>query len=534
MKGGKHAGKSARKRLVGLVRLKQKKRPVDHGQLEPKKRPVDHAQLESQKRPANARINRLTEGEKLQRSRDYAVHFRSPWELETPCINDAVYGKVTKDASVDQLVESIKRRGVITPLLVNRKGVVISGNRRCVAACRAGLHEVPCYVWDVPESSDDFARILVEANECRVKDGSVQTAEIGIKGTNGDPVMWLAARRIEAERRARCGGMAEALEVKGRTRKPITRARKLADAAIEAVHEELAQGITPTVRQIHYRLLDAAPVKDTQTGERYKNDDASYRALVSVMARLRVNGEIPFDHVIDAGRELFMQQTHADAADYVRDTLAGFGGTYRRNYMRSQGAFFAVIVEKAAMIEFFRQHVCEKYPGAAVMACRGFASLSLVYELYSAFKASGKAHMVILAFSDCDPAGGGIVENVGQTLLELGLDECEFALARCGLTHAQAQTFGARPQPIKAKGKAGKTVARKFEEKHGTRDVYEMEAIPPGELLKILDDEMLARMNLDAYNAEVEADERDAETIVETRRRLYAALVPGGVKGEKR
>ena len=486
------------------------------------------------KRLANAGSEHLTEGEKLQRLRDYAVHFRSPWALETPRVNDAVYGKVTNDAGIDQLVESVRRRGVITPLLVNRKGVIISGNRRCIAACRAGLHEVPCYVWDVPESSDDFARILVEANENRVKSGSVQTAEIGIKGANGNPAMWLAAQRLEAERRERCGGVAEALEVKGRTRKPITRARKLADAAIEAVHAELAQGITPTVRQIHYRLLDAAPVKDTQTGERYKNDDASYRALVSVMARLRVNGEIPFDHVIDAGRELFMQQTHVDAADYVRDELAGFGGTYRRNYMRSQDAFFAVVVEKAAMIEFFRRRVCEKYPGAAAMACRGFASLSLVYELYSAFRASGKERMMVLAFSDCDPAGGGIVEDVGQKLLELGLDECEFTLAHCGLTHDQARKFGARPQPIKAKGKAGQTVARKFEERHGTRDVYELEAIPPGELLRILDGEMAARMDVAAYNREVEADERDAETIVETRRRLYAALVPGGVKGAER
>ena len=494
------------------------------------KRPVRHAELKPSKAAGN---ERMAEGEKLQRLRDYAVHFRSPWTLETPCVNDEIYGKAADDAGIGKLVESVRRRGVITPLLVNRKGVVISGNRRCVAACRAGLHEVPCYVWDVPEGSDDFVRLLVEANENRVKGADAQTAEIGIKGADGNPAMWLAARRLDAERRERCGGIAEALEVRGRTRKAITRARKLADAAVEAVHAELAQGITPTVRQIHYRLLDVAPVKDTQTGERYKNDLASYEALVRVMTRLRVNGEISFDHVIDAGRALFMPPTHADAADYVRDELAGFGGTYRRNYMKSQGAFFAVVVEKEAMGEFFRRHIYEKYPGACVMVCRGFASMSLVYALYSAFKASGKERMNLLAFSDCDPAGGGIVEDVGQKLLELGLDECEFTLARCGLTHAQAQKFGARPQPIKAKGKAGKTVARKFEERHGTRDVYELEAVSPGELLRILDDEMAARMDADAYNAEVEADERDAEAIVETRRKLYAALVPEGVKGAR-
>lgn len=483
------------------------------------------------KRPANDKHGCLAEGEKLQRNRDYTVHFFSPWDLRTPHVNDLVYGKASDDPGIDSLTESLKRRGVMDPLIVNRDKVVISGNRRKTAACRANLSEVPCFVCDVDESDADFGRMLVECNAQRVKNVDSELHEAGIVGATGDPVMWLGAKRLNAERHERYGGVADAINVKGRTRKAITRARELADAAIEAVHAELAQGITPTVRQIHYRLLDAAPVKDTQTGERYANDNASYQALVRVMARLRVNGELRFDSVIDAGRELFMPTVYGNAADYVRSWLSDFGGTYRRNYMKSQGAFFAVVVEKEAMGDFFRRHVWDKYPGAAVTVCRGFASLSLVYQLYAAYRSSGKDRLVLLAFSDCDPAGGGIVEDVGQKLLELGMDECDFTLARCGLTHTQAQKFGARPQPIKAKGKAGMTVARKFEERHGTRDVYELEAIPPGELLNILDLEMEGRMDVQAYNAEVEADARDADAILDARRRLYGALKPCDVKG---
>ena len=498
-----------------MEKRQRKKRLVRHAQLKSEKRLVGHAQLKCAR-----------EAERLQRARDYMVHFLNPWTLETPRVNDAIYGKIANDPGLDALTESIRRRGVITPLLVNRHKIVLSGNRRRMAACRAGLREVPCLVWDISEKSDDFTRMLVEANENRIKDAGAEFAEIGIKGAENEPAMWLAAQRLDAERRERHGGIADALEVSERKRKGITRARRLADAAIEAVHAELAQGITPTVRQIHYRLLDAAPVKDTRTGERYRNDYASYQSLVSVMARLRVNGELTFDSVIDAGRELFAPITYADAADYVRRSLAEFGSGYRRNYMRAQGSFFAVVVEKEAMGEFFRRHVFGKYPGASVMVCRGFASLSLAYQLFSAFRDSGKERMTLLAFSDCDPAGGGIVEDVGQKLIELGLHEDDFTLARCGLTHEQARKIGAKPQPIKAKGKAGNTVARKFEKKHGTRDVFELEAIPPCELLKILDAEMSGRMDVDAYNAEVEADERDASAVIEARRKMYAALVP--------
>ena len=463
----------------------------------------------------------------MQRERDFTVRWLDPWTLETPYVNDLVYGKVTNDPGIDKLAESIKRRGVITPLLVNRKGVVISGNRRRVAACRAGLHEVPAFVWDVKVHTDEFSHLLVEANETRIKGADSQIAELGIMGTSEKPEIWLGMQRIKAEMRERCGGIAAELDVSQRKRKEITKARKLADAAIEAVNAELAQGVVPTVRQVHYRLLNDAPVKDVQTGALYVNDMESYKALVRAVARLRVNGEISFDSITDAGRELFAPQTYSDVGEYAEKWLRWFGGDYRRNVMRAQGAFFAVCVEKEALGEFFRRHVERTYPGACVMVCRGFASLSLVYQLRTAFEQSGKDRMVLLAFSDCDPAGGGIVEDVGQKLLELGLDECQFTLARCGLTHDQARKFGARPQPIKAKGKAGQTVARKFEERHGTRDVYELEAIPPGELLRILDDEMAARMDVDAYNAEVEAMPEDAAALMDAQRRIYAALKPG-------
>lgn len=466
-------------------------------------------------------------GAQLQRERDFTVRWLDPWALETPTVNDLLYGKTTDDHGMDSLTESMRRYGTLTPLAVNLEGYIITGNRRRTAACRAGLHEVPAFVWDVKLNTDEFNHLLVNANENRVKSADAQIAEVGLKGAEGDPAMWLGMQRIKAERRERYGGIATALDVSQRKRKEIIRARKLADAAIEAVHAELLQDIVPTLRQIHYRLLNKAPVKDTRTGERYKNDDASYKALSDVVGRLRINGEISFDSIIDKGRELFAPQTYAHAGEYAEKWLRWFGGDYRRNVMRSQGAFFVIVVEKEAMGEFFRRHVCDKYPGAAVMVCRGFASLSLVYQLYSAFKTSAKERMVVLAFSDCDPAGCGIVEKVGEALLEMGLDECEFTLARCGLTHAQAQAFGARPQPIKAKGKAGKTVARKFEERHGTRDVYELEAIAPGELLKILDDEMAARLDLDAYNREIEAMPGDAKALMDARQKLYAALKPG-------
>jgi hypothetical protein len=466
-------------------------------------------------------------GAQLQRERDYTIRWLDPWMLETPHVNDELYGKTTDDPDLDALTESVKRYGILTPLIVNREGYIASGNRRRSAACRAGLHEVPCYVWDVKVHTDEFDHLLVDANENRVKGASAQLAELGIKGSAENPEIWLGMQRVKAERRERCGGMAAVLDVLPRKRKEIVVTREFANAVIEVVNAELEHGRAPTLRQVHYLLLNDPPVRNTRTGNRYKNNPENYKALSEIAGRLRVFGELPFDSIIDSGRTLFMPQTYAHAGEYVEKWLHWFGGDYRRNIMRSQSAFFAVCVEKEAMGEFFRRHVERTYPGACVVVCRGKVSHSLIHELHTAFNRSGKERMVLLAFADCDTDGLEIVNDLPKKLLEQGLREDEFAVVHCGLTHEQAKAFNARPQPLKNGSKSQATKARKFVERTGHDAGFELEAVPPGELLNILDDEMAARMDVAAYNAEVEAMPGDAKALMDAQRKLYAALKPG-------
>lgn len=55
------------------------------------------------------------------------------------------------DCDFDELVESIKRHGVLVPVLLERKGdvfSVVAGHRRVAAASKAGLSEIPCNVLD--------------------------------------------------------------------------------------------------------------------------------------------------------------------------------------------------------------------------------------------------------------------------------------------------------------------------------------------------------------------------------------------------
>lgn len=74
--------------------------------------------------------------------------------------------KVLDDDKMDDLVESIKQNGVLTPVLVrpdkNNSYEMISGHRRMHAAIKAGLENIPAIVRDMED--DEAIVIMVDAN----------------------------------------------------------------------------------------------------------------------------------------------------------------------------------------------------------------------------------------------------------------------------------------------------------------------------------------------------------------------------------
>ena len=66
--------------------------------------------------------------------------------------------------NIDELSDSVKRHGVLNPIIVRRKGEqyeVIAGNRRVAASRKAALKEIPCFVYDVSDR-EAYELALVE------------------------------------------------------------------------------------------------------------------------------------------------------------------------------------------------------------------------------------------------------------------------------------------------------------------------------------------------------------------------------------
>ena len=74
--------------------------------------------------------------------------------------------RLLKISRMDDLVESIKQNGVLTPVLVrpdkNSSYEMISGHRRMHAAIKAGLETIPAIVRDMDD--DDAVVVMVDAN----------------------------------------------------------------------------------------------------------------------------------------------------------------------------------------------------------------------------------------------------------------------------------------------------------------------------------------------------------------------------------
>jgi protein gp37/ParB-like chromosome segregation protein Spo0J len=78
--------------------------------------------------------------------------------------NEAIYG----DDADEELVASVRERGVLVPLLVTHDGLIIAGHRRWTAARRAGLGEVPVVEFGSRDEVD-ILEALVESNRQRIK-----------------------------------------------------------------------------------------------------------------------------------------------------------------------------------------------------------------------------------------------------------------------------------------------------------------------------------------------------------------------------
>ena len=417
--------------------------------------------------------------------------------------NDKIYGPVDpKDPTIIALAKSIRKLGLREPIVVTQDGYILSGHRRFAACKLAGLNFVRVRIEQIQRSDDidAFVVLLREYNRQRVKSIDVLLHE-AIIDTN--PVE--ARAELISYRRKKSKLDHDPVSLGAyRARSEISDAKHPFLDAIKAVLDAMKDYWPLSDRQVHYALLNNPPLRHAaKDGSTYRNDKASYKSLIDLLTRARVEGHIRQQAIGDETRPFVSWDTHPEVGTFIKQDIDNLFKGYWRDLLQSQPNHIEVVVEKNTVAGLIKS-VCMDFT-MKMTSGRGYCSLAPRYELAQRFRVSGKEKLIVVMVSDFDPEGESIVESFGRSMRDdFGIDGIH--IVKAALTAEQVKEHGL-PPAMEAKASSSRT--KGFVAKYGTH-VWELEALPPATLQDIVRDAVVNVLDMDLFEQEQKAEADDA------------------------
>jgi hypothetical protein len=225
----------------------------------------------------------------------------------------------------------------------------------------------------------------------------------------------------------------------------------------------------------------------------------------------------------DATRPVSVWDVHRDVQGFIRREVDGFAKGYWRDLMQSQPNHIEIIGEKNTVDSIIRP-VAAKYCIPTTIG-RGYCSLRPRYDIAQRFRKSGKDRLVLLMLSDFDPDGEEIAHSFARSLRDdFLIDEIE--PVKVALNADQVAEYNLPPM---MKAKTGSSSYQRFADQHGD-DVWELEALPPETLQRVLQEAIDAVIDVEAFNHEIDQEKTDAAKLEGVRRVVLDTL--GEWRGE--
>ena len=441
--------------------------------------------------------------------------------------NERLYRPVDpKDPEIVALADSITRHGLQEPIVVTVDMYVVSGHRRRVACKLAGRKQVQCRVLPIRRSDDldAFIVLLREYNRQRVKTFAEKIREEVVSADPQEAYQSL----IEHRQQQMYADMPDTIAMRGSKRRAeISPAKEPMLNAIKRVLAERRKFGQLSDRMIHYALLNAPPlIHASKADSFYENTPQCYKALTEILTRARLAGIIPMNAIADETRPVQVWDVHQDVQSFLRREIGGFGKGYWRDLMQSQPDQVEIINEKnttAGIVKPIAARYC-----IPLTTGRGYCSLPPRHAIAERFRKSGKARLVLLIVSDFDPDGEEIAHSFARSMRD-DFEIDEVVPIKVALTADQVRDFRLPPQ---MKAKTGSTSYKRFSAEHGD-DVFELEALPPADLQRVLQAAIDSVIDVDLFNQEVDQEASDAAELETVRRQVHGMLAEYSESGEE-
>jgi hypothetical protein len=458
-----------------------------------------------------------------KKTRDYAAEW-VPVDSITPSPeNDQVYGQIEHDQAMEALIDSIRRKGLDEPILLTEDRFILSGHRRYYAVGYLGWKEVPVRVKAGIRraGNDQYHRDLADYNPQRVKTVGSLLREAMLR--NNSAADTYAA--IEERREASLTVDAEFMVVDGAKEiTKISERRQEFLLAVQDVINSLHKYWPVSIRQIHYRLLNAPPLKQTPKRStkgaehyRYRNDDSSYDSLVDLLTPARYCGQVPMTCIDDPTRP---QKTHGgwdSVSEFVRSEIDDFLIGYHRDRQHDQARHIEVFGEKNTLQRML-ERACNQYYVPFSIG-RGFCSIPVWRDMANRFRQSGKERMTLIIVSDYDPEGLGLADDA---IRSLGLHDVPVDGHRIAVTREQIDELGLAEDFNPAKESSSRYNA--FVERTGDTRTWEVEALPPDYLVDQIKAAIEANMDLEVYERVCEQERQDCAELCRIRQKIASQL----------
>lgn len=254
----------------------------------------------------------------------------------------------------------------------------------------------------------------------------------------------------------------------------------------EILEEYSDNGYVLTLRQLYYQLVSKGIIPNKQK---------EYAKLSNILKKGRMAGIVDWASIEDRVRVPKLPYWVHGIEGAINDTIS----QYRLNRMKGQVNKIEVWVEKDALSNVLLR-VTKMYH-VRLMVNRGYSSVSAMYDAYKRL-ISGD---IILYFGDHDPSGIDMIRDVKDRMLDFGKDIQVIPVA---LTMEQIRKFNPPPNPAKITDPR----AKDYIEKYGNIS-WELDALPPNELISLAENEILKHIDIDLYESQLKQEEEDVKQL---------------------
>lgn len=280
----------------------------------------------------------------------------------------------------------------------------------------------------------------------------------------------------------------------------MSNANKLRLQQINGIIEEYrAQSYKLTLRQLYYQLVSRDVIP---------NKTSEYSKLSVLLREGRMGGVVDWDAIEDRLRSPESPLSWDSPSDII-DSAAN---TFALPRMGGQKNYIEVWVEKDALSGVLSR-VTEEYH-IPILVNRGYSSASAMFESYKRFLRANKngQDAIILYLGDFDPSGVDMIRDVNDRIMEFfdgaGVD-AHFEVKPIALTEKQIKQYKPPPNPAKVQDPR----ASGYIEKYGDKS-WEVDALKPEVLHKLLDDNIKKLIDFDMYRDVVDKEEEQREKII--------------------